>query len=377
MRILKKQIQASVVVLSAMAAGISLSACASQPEQVGEAMPKTFKNTEIDYTTSFSNIIEVTKAFFADDRKHPAPAKEVPVRQISQQELDASDDVLYRLGHSTILMKIDGEYVLTDPVFSDRASPVQWMGPKRFHQPPLSIAQLPKIKAVIISHDHYDHLDKAAIQELDSKVEHFVTPLKVGDYLKDWGIAEEKITQLDWWQDIEIGTIKLTATPAQHFSGRGLFDRDHTLWASWVVTGSQHNIFFSGDGGYFKGFKEIGDKLGPFDITLIETGAYNKLWSEIHMLPEQSVQAHKDLRGKHMLPIHNGTFDLALHDWFEPLEVSFNLGVEQQVSVLTPEFGEQIQLQQPATTAAWWRPMIGNEVESEIGTSFEQTVAEN
>lgn len=361
---MRKQIQAGIVALSAIGASLGLAACASHPEKASESMPKTFKNTEIDYTTGFSNIYEVLKAYVSSDRKHPSPVKEVPVRKITQQELDASDDVLYRLGHSTILMKIDGEYVLTDPVFSDRASPVQWMGPKRFHQPPLSIEQLPKIKAVIISHDHYDHLDEAAIKELDAKVEHFVTPLKVGNYLKEWGIAEEKITQLDWWQDIQIGTIKLTATPAQHFSGRGLFDRDHTLWASWVVTGSQHNIFFSGDGGYFNGFKEIGDKLGPFDITLIETGAYNQLWSEIHMLPEQSVQAHKDLRGKHMLPIHNGTFDLALHDWFEPLEVSFNLAAEQQVSILTPEFGEKIQLQQPATTAAWWRPMTEESLEA-------------
>ncbi|MCL4151376.1 UNVERIFIED_CONTAM: hypothetical protein GTU68_000392, partial [Idotea baltica] len=245
---------------------------------------------------------------------------------------DKSDSV-FRLGHSTILLRIDLDLILFDPVFSDRASPVQWMGPKRFHQPPISIEQLPDIKAVVISHDHYDHLDKQAISDLDKKVEFFITPLKVGQHLRDWGIDDAKITELAWWQSTQVDTLKITAAPAQHFSGRGLFDKDETLWASWVIEGWESKIYFSGDSGYFGGFKEIGERLGPFDLTFIETGAYNTLWPDIHMFPEQSLQAHLDLQGEVMVPIHNGTFDLSLHNWHEPLQQITELAAEKDVTL--------------------------------------------
>ena len=272
-----------------------------------------------------------------------------------QQLLDSSQDAVFRLGHSTLLLRIDGEFILLDPVFSERAFPVQWMGPKRFHHAPISIEELPQISAVIISHDHYDHLDKHAIKQLAEKTDKFVTPLKVGDHLLDWGVPRDKIIELDWWQHTQVNTLKITATPAQHFSGRGLFDRDQTLWASWVIQGWDSSIFFSGDSGYFDGFKQIGERLGPFDITLIETGAYHSLWSDIHMMPEQSLQAHIDLKGKVMLPIHNGTFDLALHDWFEPLERLQQLAHENDVQIRTPIFGAEVTIKQPLATTHWWR----------------------
>ncbi len=222
-----------------------------------------FVNTEIKYKPSLGNLWDIIAERFNTKRTAAEPAGEVPLKSLSQAQLQSSDeDTIYRLGHSTILMRLNGEYVMTDPVFSERASPVQWAGPKRFHPTPISIEDLPNIKVVIISHDHYDHLDKAAIKKLANKVEHFVTPLKVGDYLIDWGVDESKVTQLDWWQDVQIGNIHLVATPAQHFSGRSLFDRDETLWASWVIQNDKHNLFFSGDGGYFNGFKEIGEKYG-------------------------------------------------------------------------------------------------------------------
>jgi L-ascorbate metabolism protein UlaG (beta-lactamase superfamily) len=326
--------------------------------------PKKFTNTEIDHKTSASDFYAMVKAFWNDKRTQAVPDFDIPVMPLTANLLEQDkSDAVFRLGHSTILLRIDLDLILLDPVFSDRASPVQWMGPKRFHQPPISIEQLPKIKAVIISHDHYDHLDKHAILELDKKVEFFITPLKVGQHLQDWGIDDSKITELAWWQSTQIDTLKITATPSQHFSGRGLFDKDETLWASWVIQGWESNVYFSGDSGYFGGFKEIGERLGPFDLTLIETGAYNELWPDIHMFPEQSLQAHIDLKGLAMMPIHNGTFDLSLHNWYEPLQKITELAAEKDVTLLTPIFGERVDLQTPIrikTDRPWWVSSLVN-----------------
>ena len=195
---------------------------------------------------------------------------------------------------------------------------------------------------MIISHDHYDHLDKASIKQLKDKVEHFVVPLGVDQHLMKWGVAEKQIQSLGWWQSFSTGSVELTATPAQHFSGRGVSDADETLWASWVIKGQAGNVFYSGDGGYFDGFKLIGEHLGPFDLTFIETGAYNRTWENVHMMPEQSVQAHLDVKGRYMVPVHNSTFDLALHAWYEPLERVSQAAEDRSVSLLTPMIGERV-----------------------------------
>ncbi len=331
-----------------------------------------FKNQEIDYQTEAGQMWQIAKTYAKTKRLEPAPKKTIPLMELTAQELEnTQQDVVYRLGHSTILMKVDGQYIMADPVMSERASPVQWAGPKRFHPNPIDVDALPQIDAVIISHDHYDHLDRPALLKLDSKVNQYVVPLKVGDRMISWGIDESKITQLDWWESHKVGSINLVATPTQHFSGRGLLDKDTTLWAGWVIQGTQSNLYFSGDSGYFGGFKAVGEKYGPFDITMIETGAYNTMWSDIHMMPEESVQAHIDLKGKAMIPIHNGTFDLALHDWYEPFERAQEAALANGVQLLTPKFGEQVQVQNPQAYSAWWR-----EITEQADLKLSQTAAE-
>jgi len=273
-----------------------------------------------------------------------------------QQVLDAPDHSLWRLGHSTILLKLRGRFFITDPVFAERASPVQWAGPQRFHAPPLGLDELPPLAAVILSHDHFDHLDEQAIRRLAPRTGVFLAPLGVGDLLIEWGVAADKVRQLDWWQDTEVEGVRFVATPAQHFSGRGLFDSNRTLWASWVMIDEQLRLFFSGDTGYFEGFKQIGERFGPFDLTLIETGAYNVAWPSVHMQPEQSLQAHLDLQGRWMLPIHNGTFDLSTHAWQEPFERILALTEQAQVRLCTPQMGERVSLDSPHAGQNWWQP---------------------
>jgi L-ascorbate metabolism protein UlaG (beta-lactamase superfamily) len=273
-----------------------------------------------------------------------------------QQVLDAPDRSLWRLGHSTVLLKLRGRFFITDPVFAERASPVQWAGPLRFHAPPLALDDLPPLTAVILSHDHFDHLDEQAIRRLAPRTEYFLAPLGVGDLLVEWGVPASKVRQMDWWQDTEVEGVRFVATPAQHFSGRGLFDSNRRLWASWVVIDEEMRLFFSGDTGYFAGFREIGERFGPFDITLMETGAYNLAWPNVHMQPEQSLQAHLDVRGRWLLPIHNGTFDLSTHSWQEPYERILALASAAQVPLSTPQMGERVSLDSPHAGQNWWRP---------------------
>ncbi|MEW5547853.1 MBL fold metallo-hydrolase [Pseudomonas soli] len=273
-----------------------------------------------------------------------------------QQVADAPDHSLWRLGHSTVLLKLRGRFFITDPVFAERASPVQWAGPLRFHAPPLALSDLPPLTAVILSHDHYDHLDEQAIRQLAPRTEHFLAPLGVGDLLIEWGVPPAKVRQLDWWQETEVEGVRFVATPAQHFSGRGLFDSNRRLWASWVMIDEGLRLFFSGDTGYFDGFREVGEQYGPFDLTLMETGAYNVAWPNVHMQPEQTLQAHLDLRGRWLLPIHNGTFDLSIHGWQEPFERILALANTAQVQLSTPQMGERVSLDSPHPGQNWWRP---------------------
>jgi len=306
------------------------------------------------------NLTGAFKAMWTTEQYDNTPSSPILTQNLDIATLDSiTVPSLHRLGHSTVLLKLGEDYALTDPVFSERASPFQWFGPKRFHPPPIDIETLPNLKAVGISHDHYDHLDKDSVRKLTEKVGHFVVPLGVGKHLKRWGVAETSIIELDWWQEVDLDGITLVATPAQHLSGRGLFDRNETLWASWVIMGAGARIYFSGDTGYFDGFRQIGERYGPFDITLIENGAYNCAWRDIHLMPEDSIQAHIDLGGKLMLPIHNSTFDLSLHPWHEPMERVKELAMEHGIRVATPIIGATLPILEPHPTYAWWRSCCG------------------
>ena len=304
----------------------------------------------------FGEVAKIWWTFMFDKPAGTAPTQPIPVQAITRAGLLAApDNTMFRLGHSSSLLKLKGEFYLLDPVFSQRASPVQWAGPERFHAPPISLADLPPLKAVILSHDHYDHLDHATVLALASKTAHFLAPLGVGDRLVEWGVDPAKVRQLDWWQELELGGLRFALTPAQHFSGRGLGDRNSTLWASWVIMTGDLRLFYSGDTGYFDGFKAIGEKYGPFDVALVETGAYDKQWPDVHMQPEETLQAFRDLKGAWLLPVHNGTFDLARHRWQDPFERITTLGKEGGVAITTPVIGEPLNLKQPHAGSAWWR----------------------
>jgi L-ascorbate metabolism protein UlaG (beta-lactamase superfamily) len=306
--------------------------------------------------TNDGNMVESAIDFFrgSPDR---VPANELPAVLPALDEKPENKNLRVTwFGHSTCLVQIDGQTLLTDPVFGDRASPFSFVGPKRF---PTEIDFRPqdlpeKIDAVLISHDHYDHLDRPTIQALEEKVDIFYVPLGVAAHLLAWGIAEGRVIELDWWEEISHGPLTLAATPSQHFSGRGLTSRNKTLWASWVVIGTRERFFFSGDSGYFDGFTQIGDTYGPFDLTMLESGAYNEAWADVHMMPEETVQAHQDLRGDILLPVHWAKFNLALHPWQEPIQRLLNSAGAHSVEVLTPRIGESFYPGEDRPQRHWW-----------------------
>ena len=294
---------------------------------------------------------------------HRAPQKTIQVEKIDSLTIEKRADSITQLtwfGHSTFLLEIDGKNILLDPMMGDSPSPIPALGASRYSDElPIQIEQLPFVDAVILSHDHYDHLDYGSIQKLKNKVGRFFTPTGVGSHLIAWGVAKEKITELNWWQTAALDSIQLVCTPARHFSGRGLFDRSATLWASWVITGTKENIFFSGDSGYDNHFKTIGEKYGPFDLSMLECGQYNLQWKSIHMLPEETAQAGIDLKSKLTMPIHWGAFTLAMHDWMEPVQRMKLKAAELNLPVTTPKIGEALVLgKETFPIQKWWEEYI-------------------
>jgi len=298
--------------------------------------------------------------FLGQKPEGTVPIDPIPVRRLDRATLDALDPTavhIIRLGHSSHLLKLRGRYWLIDPVFSERASPFSFAGPKRFHPTPLSLDELPPIEGLILSHDHYDHLDKLTIETLKQRVQRHYVPLGVGARLVGMGVPAERIEEFDWWQSHVAGDVTLTATPAQHFSGRTPWDRNSTLWASWVIASGDARIYFSGDTGYSDSFRQIGERFGEFDIALMENGAYDDHWPSLHLTPEETVQAFVDLRAKLLYLVHNSTFDLALHGWRHPMDSVLALARQKNLPLATPEIGEVLTLGQPRENKAWWQAL--------------------
>jgi L-ascorbate metabolism protein UlaG (beta-lactamase superfamily) len=260
------------------------------------------------------------------------------------------------LAHSMVLIEIDGVRILTDPIFSERPSPFPSIGPKRFHPLPIDIDELPRIDAVIVSHDHYDHFDYQSVIRLAQKGVSFYVPLDVGTHLLDWGVPKDRIIEFDWWdQRVIKNGVMLMATPARHFSGRlpPLFNK--TLWASWVIAGPRHRVFFCGDSGMLPEFLETGKQFGPFDITLIPIGGYDTRWAAIHLNPEEAIEAHRCLRGRILLPIHWGSFKLAFHPWNEPPERLLVAAKLTGIRLVMPQPGEFVSSALTPDVRPWWR----------------------
>ncbi|MBW2173396.1 MAG: MBL fold metallo-hydrolase [Deltaproteobacteria bacterium] len=306
--------------------------------------------------TSFDMISEV---IFGDEERYPS--FQLPVNQLDSSFFSSSPANGLRviwIGHSSMLIEIDGRCILIDPVWSDRILPVSFVnfaGPKRFHRPPIQISSLPKLDAVLISHDHYDHLDKATILALANRDTKFFVPLGVGKYLKDWGIPSKRIIEMDWWDSNTLGGHDFTimATPARHYSGR-FFSSIPTLWTSWTILGPHNRIFFSGDTGLLPVFDEIGKKFGPFDLTMIEIGAYHKHLDDIHVGPMNAVDVHLSLGGKILLPIHWGTFNLGIHAWTDPVERMIKAAKKKSVNFVVPKPGQPVSTDKPIDLEKWW-----------------------
>ena len=259
------------------------------------------------------------------------------------------------LGHSSILLEIDGHRFLTDPVWSERAGPVTFSGPKRWFPPLLALQDLPPLDAVVLSHDHYDHLDYATILALNARQETFIAPLGLGAHLERWGVPTNRIVELDWWESRTFGDLTLTAVPARHASGRVLFlDDGAKLWTGYAFLGARHRVYYSGDTGLAPALRTIGERLGPFDLTMIEIGQYNRAWPDWHLGPEQAVEVHRRVRGATMLPVHWGLFALASHGWTEPIERAVTAARDAGVVLITPRPGQSVEPTVETPHERWW-----------------------
>ncbi|SFU05490.1 L-ascorbate metabolism protein UlaG, beta-lactamase superfamily [Pseudovibrio denitrificans] len=301
---------------------------------------------------------EIFRQFILEPTDHNRPQQPVPTETIGDR-LNTPPESGARVtwfGHSTLLVELEETRILIDPVWSKRASPLPWAGVERFYDPLIALEDLPEIDAVVISHDHYDHLDMATVQKLAQKRVKWIVPLGVGSHLEYWGVASADITELDWWQSTKVEETTVTATPSRHRSGRSVTfsDVNATLWAGWAFNGLEHAVFYSGDTGMHDRFEEIGERLGPFDLTVIETGAYNPLWKDTHLGPEQAVLAHKLVKGKTMLPVHWGLFDLSSHNWTEPVERVMVAAEKYGVDLAVPLPGGSVEPGQVVSNTAWW-----------------------
>ena len=307
---------------------------------------------------STTSLVEYTWRQITGDevREPPSP---IPVVTVDKEALAAAPAPAglraFWIGHASTYVEIDGLRILLDPVFAERVSPLP-IGPRRFHPPPIALADLPRIDAVLISHDHYDHLDMDTVRHLAQRGSNFFVPLGIGAHLERWGVPLAQIEELEWWQERSLGSVRIVCTPTRHYSGRGPGNRSSTLWSSWSVVGPQHRIFYSGDTGYAKLFKDIGARLGPFDLAFIKIGAYGPgaAWTDIHMTPEQALQVHRDVLARRMFPVHWSTFNLAYHGWDEPIRRAAAEAERVGVELVTPRVGEVVDADRPFESTRWW-----------------------
>ena len=307
---------------------------------------------------------EVPNFLFNNNQTEPAgPLPEERNPDLAAFEASDGRVKFIWLGHSTVLLSIDGRVILFDPVFSDHASPFP-IAAKRFQPPVIHLEDLPEVDHIIISHDHYDHLDMETVKYFVNSDVKFITPLGVGSHLRYWGVDEARITELDWWEEANLDGVMYAATPSQHFSGRiGVMHNDKTLWASWVIAGKTESVYFSGDSGYDTHYKDIGRKYGPFDVVFMENGQYNESWRAVHNLPDEAITAFKDVGGTYLVPVHWGMFNLSVHNWFDPPNEITRLAKAEDIKLITPRLGQLIDLNNPPLYDQWWLEVVGAEAQ--------------
>ena len=328
-----------------------------------------WRNGKFENTEPMHN--QLVRALLAVFDKSPftTPSEAVPTASVDLASLQTPPATGLRVtwfGHSTLLVEIEGKRVLVDPLWSERIGPMTFAGPKRWYGPLIPIGELPAIDAVVISHDHYDHLDYPTIVAMKDWNTTFVVPLGVGSHLVYWGVPAHKIVELDWWEHTTIGGLDLVATPARHISGRTLGVGDAgTLWSGWALLGRNRRVYYSGDTGLFPGLREIGERLGPFDVTLVESGEYGRYWPDWHLGPEQAVLAHRLVGGRVFIPVHWGLFTLAYHAWSEPADRVLAAAAKTGVTVIVPKPGQSIEPLAPPPLVKWWPSLPGKTAEED------------
>ncbi|MCR5799343.1 MAG: MBL fold metallo-hydrolase [Lachnospiraceae bacterium] len=327
----------------------------SKDEKDYAARSAVFENGKFgDLMGSFSGD-EVSYPNTVSD-KGATPTDPIPVRKPSFDEADPEDVSITWMGHSTVLIQMSGKNILIDPIFSDRSSPVGFAGPKRFSEPPVTFEELPKLDYILITHDHFDHLDMAAIKQLDEKTDRFLVPLGIENDLERWGVPADKIIAVAWWESEKTDDLEIVCAPSKHYSMRNMMDRNETLWCSWIFVNDSCRIYDTGDTGYGDHFKEIYKRYGSFDLVLSDGAQYNSQWANVHMFPEQEAQAMEDMHSTVVWPVHWAAYSLAPHAWDDPAERIVTAGEEKGLDVVTPYIGETVKLSEISDhKERWWK----------------------